>query len=312
MSKQTTSRPGGNGSRSQGNRAGTRPTEGARKDPRPTSSTAASQPRKPAPNTNIPKPPVRSTARPTGMTAQQRIQAQQAAARQQKTGGWKLRPLDLILLAVGVLVVGFVVWSAQSGTNQATPTGQSAANNSGNPSGNTGAPPAAPSPTPLPIGSVAPAFSLPGADGKTHSLADYKGKVVLLEFFAPWCPHCQDDAPMLNNVAAHFKDNPNVQLLAISASPRGRDGESPITMEDITWFRDEFKVNFPILFDKELVTAETYSILFYPTVYIVGKDGNIASEPAGFFTWQNGKPVSSRDQPFTQENLISEIEKYLK
>jgi cytochrome c-type biogenesis protein len=207
----------------------------------------------------------------------------------------------MVLLVVGVIVVGFIVWSIMSGSNQQTPAP------TGSPSGG----PTADS-TPLPIGVAAPNFTLPGADGKSYSLSDYKGKVVLLEFFAPWCPHCQDDAPIFNGLAEKYKDNPNVQVLAISASPRGRDNESPITMDDITWFRDTYRVQFPMLLDKEMGTSGTYSIMFYPTVYIVDKEGKIAAQPAGYFVWENGKPISSREQVLNVETLSAQIDALLK
>jgi peroxiredoxin len=232
------------------------------------------------------------------LTAQQRVQAQRDAARGKKSG-FNLRPLDLALLVIGVLVVGFVVWSIMSGNNQGTVANQP-----------TGGGPNAQS-TPLPVGAVAPDFTLPGADGQTYTLSNYKGKVAVLEFFAPWCPHCQDDAPMFNSTAQNFQGK-DVQFFAISASPRGKDNESPISMDDITWFRDTFQVNFPMLLDKELKYAGPYSIMFYPTVYIVDKEGKIASQPAGFFTWQNGEPVSTRAQELNQATLTAEIEKFLK
>jgi peroxiredoxin len=234
------------------------------------------------------------------MTAQQRVQTRQAAARQKQVGGFKIRPLDMILLGVGVIVVGFVVWSIMSGSNQQT---AATAGQSGGPDASS---------TPLPVGIAAPDFTLPGADGKTYSMSDYKGKVVLLEFFAPWCPHCQDDAPMFNKLAERYKDNPNVQLVAISASPKGKDNKSPISMDDITWFRDTYSVQFPMLLDKELSTAGSYSIMFYPTVYVVDREGKIASQPAGYFKWVNGNPVSEREIPLTEENLAAEIDKLLK
>lgn len=185
-----------------------------------------------------------------------------------------------------------------SGSNQGTA-----------PAPTTGGPNA--SSTPVPVGAVAPAFSLPGADGKTYNLADYKGKVVMVEFFAPWCPHCQDDAPIFNAVADKYKGK-DVQVLAVSASPRGKDNKSDITMDDITWFRDEFKVTFPMLFDKGLKSAGDYSVMFYPTVYIIDKEGKIAAEPAGWFSWENGEPVSKRTEELNADTLSAQIDKLLK
>ena len=294
MSKQTTSRSGANGTKPQNAKGPTKPVASAQKGSTP-KSTGTAQPQKTS------NKPGTTSAKPGGMTAQQRIQAQQAAARKKSGGGFQIRPLDLVLLGVGVIVVGFIVWSIMSSSNQQTPA----------PTGSQPSGPTADS-TPLPIGVAAPNFTLPGADGKSYSLSDYKGKVVLLEFFAPWCPHCQDDAPIFNKVAERYKDNPNVQVLAVSASPRGKDNKTPITMEDITWFRDTFGVQFPMLLDKEMGTSGTYSIMFYPTVYLVDKDGKIAAQPAGYFVWENGEPVSSREQILSEETLAAQIDALLK
>jgi|SRR5688572_11192976 len=307
MSKETTSRPGGSGTKPQSAKGPTKPVAGAQKNAQRPAQGVTGQPRKAsADRPQSTNRPGSATNRPGGATAQQRAQARQEASRQKAGGGFKIRPLDMILLGVGVIVVGFVVWSIVSGSNQATPgtTGQ------------TGGPTA--DSTPLPEGVAAPNFTLPGADGKNYSLSDYKGKVVLLEFFAPWCPHCRDDAPIFNNVAARYKDNPNVQVLALSASPWGKDyvpggpARPPITMDDIKWFQNEYKVSFPMLLDKELSAATDYSIMFYPTVYIVDQEGKIAAQPAGYFVWQDGQPVSSRAQPLTEETLAARIDALLK
>ena len=278
MSKQTTSRPGQNAPRPAGERP-SKSAQGAKSGAKPGA--------RPSGNTN----------RPAGMTAQQRIQAQQAAARNKQAGGFKLRPFDVALLGITAIVIAFVVWSITSGANKSSPATQPNV-----PTADT---------TPLPVGAVAPDFKFPAADGKEYALSDFKGKVVLAEFFAPWCPHCRDDAPMFNQVAEKFKGQ-DVQVLAIRASPDNKDRNGPISMNDITWFRDTYKVTFPMLFDKDLTATKDYGIMFYPTVYMIDKTGKIASQPAGYFTWENGKPVSKREQELTADNLSKEIERLLK
>lgn len=242
-----------------------------------------------------------------------------AIAAPPKKSGMPIRPFDLALVAVGLAVVGLIVWSSLGSSNSQNVAQVPQAQGTTAPTG----PTATFDPTlpkPLDIGTVAPDFSLPAPDGKTYTLSQFKGKVVLLELFAPWCPHCQDDAPLINQVYERYKDK-DVQVLAVSGSPWGykldeqraaQQTPTPISMDDIIWFRDTFKVPFPILLDKEVVAAEQYKLAFYPTIYIIGKDGKIVSQPAGRYVFENGKPVSQREEDLSVEFLSRKIDEALK
>ena len=203
-----------------------------------------------------------------------------------------LRPLDLALITVGILVVGVLIWVGLGGLGSPSANNNSSnalgGTDTGNPTGDVGAmlPVTATleaiyatyNVTPVPVGQAAPGFTLPAPDGKSYSLSDYKGKVLVLEFFAPWCPHCQNDAPIFNEVDQKYQGQ-DVQLLAISASPFGRNysetNSDLITMDDIAWFRDSFQVTFPMLFDPYVKTGSAYAVTRFPTVFVVDKNGNI-------------------------------------
>jgi peroxiredoxin len=131
---------------------------------------------------------------------------------------------------------------------------------------------------PVPEGQAAPDFSLPGIDGKTYTLSGLKGKVVLLEFIATWCPHCQDEAPAMNDLYNAYNSK-GVEFIDINATPRGHDGQAPVTTNDLIWFRNQFKVPFPMLFDKTLKSTADYGILGYPSIYIIDKAGKVAYQP---------------------------------
>lgn len=186
-----------------------------------------------------------------------------------------LRPLDRALITLGIAVVAALIWFGLGGTTAQEGSGSGSSNNPGGvipPDFNT---------TPVPAGQPAPDFSLPGADGQTYSLQQFRGQAVVLEFFGPWCPHCQQDAPIFAQLYEAYKDK-KVQMLAVSASPYGRNyqqgDETPITMDDLTWFRDTFGVPFPLLLDKELKATSAYGITRYPTTYIVDANGVVASQ----------------------------------
>jgi peroxiredoxin len=199
---------------------------------------------------------------------------------------------------LGVAVVVGVMFWVLSGTNQGTTltngsAGTSAATQQSSNQIDPNDPPK------LDVGTAAPDFNLPGVDGKNYKLSDFQGKVVMLEFMAPWCPHCQADAPIFNQVATNFQGK-DVQLLAVSATPDNKDRNGPISMADMTWFRDQFKVPYPMLFDQSLGAATAYKVYYYPTVYIVDKQGKIAK-----FV------LSEQDNPLSVERVTNEINSVL-
>lgn len=138
---------------------------------------------------------------------------------------------------------------------------------------------------PLIAGKAAPGFALPAQQGGNYSLSQYHGQVVLLEFFAPWCPHCRNEVTVLNQIASVDRGQ-GVQVLSVSASPYGYNYEATgdktaIAMKDIQQFVDNFHVTYPALFDPSLNAANAYGVIGYPQMYIVDRNGTI--------TWNNGE-----------------------
>jgi peroxiredoxin len=205
------------------------------------------------------------------------------------------------LLVAGVALVGAIIWGALGANNNNLPAASVPTD---------GSTPVQPAANTVPIGQAVPAFTLPDTDNKNVSLSDYKGKVVVLEFMAPWCPHCQADAPMLNEVAAKYAGK-DVQFLGVSATDKGRDRSKDITMEDMVWFKNEFKVSFPMLFDKDVKAASEYGVMFYPTIYVLDKAGNVSAIPTGAYTMKDGQPESIRTTAMTADELSAEIDKAL-
>ncbi|HYP39070.1 MAG TPA: TlpA disulfide reductase family protein [Chloroflexia bacterium] len=247
--------------------------------------------------------PVKGGARGAqgGAPVRQSASARAAAARPRPKSGFRLRPLDIALLVAGVALVGAIIWGALGTNNNNLPAASVPTD---------GSPPVQAAGNTVPIGQPVPPFTLPDTDNKNVSLSDYAGKVVVLEFMAPWCPHCQEDAPMLNEVAAKYTGK-DVQFLGVSATPQGRDRSKPITMEDMVWFKNEFKVSFPMLFDKDVKAAAEYGVMYYPTIYVLDKAGNVSAIPTGAYTMKDGQPESIRTTAMTADELSAEIDKAL-
>jgi peroxiredoxin len=222
-------------------------------------------------------------ARPTGRTPVQPV----ATAQGKGSRGWRMSrfasfvPSYLVkhwVSAITVVVVAAIAIFAVVRGLQANGSSSSGQLTNGNPS--------AP-------GKVAQDFTLPAEQGGNVSLSQYLGghgrgggKVVVLEFFAPWCPHCRNEVSTLNTVAQVFSDQ--VQVLSVSASPYGFNYESsgntdtsPISMADVQKFVNQFHVIYPALLDTSLRTANAYGVYGYPQIYVIDRNGVI--------TWNNGQ-----------------------
>ncbi len=285
MSKQINSRPTGSG-------GGNRPN-GTGKTPGGTNRHAAG-PSRPVGAPTTSKQPVRSGA--TG----QPVRSTGARTQSQKSG-FRVRPLDMALVAVGVLLVGALIWGGLNGATSkpaVTPATTVAAG-----VGSSTVQPQSQAPVALEAGKPAPDFNLPATDGQTYTLGQFKGKkAVLLEFMAPWCPHCQADAPEFAKVYNNFKDK-DVQVLGISATPLGKDHTSPIALEDLTWFRDKFGVPYPLLFDPSLKVANSYGIEYFPTAFVIDKNGVVSG----------AHMISEGDSnPLDANRMIGEVNKVLR
>jgi thiol-disulfide isomerase/thioredoxin len=117
------------------------------------------------------------------------------------------------------------------------------------------------------ISANAPNFAWYDADGKSVSLSDFRGKVVVITFWATWCVPCRTELPVLNSVAAA---DPTVVVLAVDVKEYGN------RVERIQSFFDQLALDHvtPVL-DLNIGTTTRYGILSVPTTFFVDKDGVI-------------------------------------
>lgn len=114
-------------------------------------------------------------------------------------------------------------------------------------------------------GSTAPAFTLSGLDGKKHELSDYKGKVVVVNFWGSWCEPCYKEMPAIQNQYTKWKDR-GVEVLGLNLD------ESPVTVQS---FVRQYGLTFPILIDNELRMRNKYHVSSYPTTFFINGSGKI-------------------------------------
>jgi cytochrome c biogenesis protein CcmG/thiol:disulfide interchange protein DsbE len=117
----------------------------------------------------------------------------------------------------------------------------------------------------------APAFSLKSTDDKNISLADYKGKVIIIDFWATWCPPCRKGIPDLIAIQNEYKDD--VVIIGISLD---RD-----TKNDVVPFVKNYGINYPVVFGNEDVANKFGGIQAIPTSFVIDKKGNIVDKHVG-------------------------------
>ena len=125
------------------------------------------------------------------------------------------------------------------------------------------------------VGDMAPAFSLTDTDGKTVSLEQFKGKVVVLEWFNPECPFIvmhHKDAQTFNELYQQYNTK-GVVFLAINSSAAGKEGAG----KDLNAKKKtEYKMQYPILLDESGATGHAYGATNTPHCFVIGTDGKIA------------------------------------
>ena len=123
-------------------------------------------------------------------------------------------------------------------------------------------------PTPEFLSKYAPDFSLPTLDGRTISLADYRGKkTVVVSYWASWCLPCRAELPELRDFyKTYHHEKSDFEVLAISLDEEKHDAEQYASAE---------KLPFPILLDPKSKAAEAYSVDGIPTLFVINKNGNV-------------------------------------
>ncbi len=127
--------------------------------------------------------------------------------------------------------------------------------------------------TPLKPRPPAKNFTLKDLDGKTHSLTDYRGKVVLVNFWATWCPPCRREMPSMERLQQKFRGEP-FTILALNQVEK---------FDLVFAFTGELSPapTFPILLDEAGKTPAQWGVKGLPTSFIVDKKGRVAYRAVG-------------------------------
>jgi thiol-disulfide isomerase/thioredoxin len=127
--------------------------------------------------------------------------------------------------------------------------------------------------TPLPKPVPAPGFTLEDMDEEKHSFKELRGKVVLLNFWATWCPPCRREMPSMERLYQKLNGD-NFTVIAINQMEDG---------DHVFAYTGQLEVDptFTILFDKDSKVSSSYSVNGLPTTYLIDKQGNIRYRAIG-------------------------------
>jgi len=125
------------------------------------------------------------------------------------------------------------------------------------------------------LANVLPAvdFTLQDQYGNTHTLADYEGKTIFLNFWATWCPPCRREMPEIQMLHEEYssEEDPSVVIIGVAAPEYGNEG----SVEDITAFLEENGYTYPVLMDTTAELFMSYGIYSYPTTFMIDSNGNV-------------------------------------
>ena len=124
-------------------------------------------------------------------------------------------------------------------------------------------------------GGPTPALELTDIEGKVHRLSDYRGKAVLVNFWATWCAPCREEMPSIEALRVAMQGKPFV-VLAVNV------GESARVARD---FAGTMTLGFPLLLDRDMGTARAWSARILPASFVVGPDGRIRYSYFGALDW---------------------------
>jgi peroxiredoxin len=123
----------------------------------------------------------------------------------------------------------------------------------------------------------APDFTVPGLTGGPLRLADFRGRVVLLNFWATWCPPCREEMPSMERLYQRYRER-GFTILALSVDRN---------VAAIPGFVDGFRLTFPIGLDPESTVATLYRVRALPTTVVIDRAGQVVAGAAGARDWDS-------------------------
>jgi thiol-disulfide isomerase/thioredoxin len=123
----------------------------------------------------------------------------------------------------------------------------------------------------IPVGEKAPPFTAGTVDGGSVSVGDGSAPATMLVFFASWCPHCNDEAPIISDLEGQYED---LQLVMVGID--STQGDSP---EKVREFVERHDIESPTVYEPSL--GPEYRVPGYPTVYVLDRNNEVVGATSG-------------------------------
>jgi len=132
---------------------------------------------------------------------------------------------------------------------------------------------------PVPGKPPAADFTLKDSDGDIYRLKQYRGRVVLVNFWATWCPPCRFELPSMERAYEELKKE-GIEILAINV---GEDADTIFT------FTADYPVTFPLLMDLDSSVINDYPAIGLPTTYVIDTEGRLVYRAIGTREWDDSE-----------------------
>ena len=129
-------------------------------------------------------------------------------------------------------------------------------------------------------------INLPDMQGKLHTLDDYKGNIVLVQFWATYCTPCRKEMPTMNNLIKKMQGKP-FKIVTVNMAE---------TSAEVASFIKEVPVDFPVLMDSDGATVGKWKVFAAPANFILDKKGNIIFTLYGAIDWDSDEMVNQLTQ----------------
>jgi len=116
-----------------------------------------------------------------------------------------------------------------------------------------------------PVGSVAPDFTLKSNGGKNLKLSEFRGQVVMINFWATWCGPCREELPLLNRIQEQYR-KAGFKLLGVNIDDRPEAAQA---------MARNLGIRFPILFDTDKRVSRRYDVNAMPSTLLIDRDGKV-------------------------------------